>query len=397
MLSTVGVIHCIFTVSFLHHIFSYNTNSFDSLIRFFKVTLILYYLILLYVLITASRLCEAAPLTVEPQPSVLTYMEPFIPAVHYALFKLRPNPGKDLSSGVERQSTDYLTRMDSGTVRPFILPDYKYNMDDRTAPLQIPRPKFNMDSMLRAYIHNPASYILPLNKVKEIIERIKNPVPVPASAPAVVEYSPVSDWGGSDRGSDRGDRLPEKVQEAPQQERLTQEKAPQDNRKQRPMVPQSNGAQPQHKVQTESQSQPPPKLRLSQNEYDKDKMKQLLKLIQQHKKALVKDPGKDRGEDGAWDINSLKRKFEGDEKDRANKHQRTDPICNGESSRGENSIIRSIYWRNMHITVHSATVYYFKSNIVYACNQINEHVRVTNLHYYSSFFTFHIAHILVDN
>lgn len=296
---------------------------------------------LLYVLIIASRLCEPVPLTVEPQPSGLTYMEPFIPAVHYAFFKLRPNPGKDFSSGVERQSTDYLTRLDSGTVRPFILPDYKCNMDDRTSPLQIPRPKFNMDSMLRSYIHNPASYILPLNKVKEIIEKISNPVPVPTTAPAVVEYSPVSDWGGSDRGSDRGDRLPEKVlQERPQQERLTPEKPPQDNKKQRPKLPQSNGAQLQQKFQTESQSQPPPKLRLSQNEYDKDKMKQLLKLIQQHKKALVKAPGKDRGEDGAWDTNSLKRKFEGDEKGRAHKHQRVDPICNGESSRGEDSIIR---------------------------------------------------------
>uniref|UniRef100_A0A674N3Y6 Transcription activation suppressor b n=1 Tax=Takifugu rubripes TaxID=31033 RepID=A0A674N3Y6_TAKRU len=178
-------------------------------------------------------------------------------------------------------------------MRPFILPDYKYTMDDRTSPLQIPRPKFNMDSVLRAYIHNPASYILPLNKVKENIERLRNPVPAPTPAPAPVEYSPVSDWGGSDRG----DRLPDRFQ-------------------------------------TESQPQPPPKLRLSQNEYDKDKMKQLLKLIQQHKKALVKDPGKDRGEDGAWDTNILKRKYEGDEKGGANKHKRLDPLCNGESSRG---------------------------------------------------------------
>lgn len=329
----------------------------------------------LYVLIIAPRLCEPAPLTAEPQPSGLTYMEPFVPALHYALFKLRPNPGKDLSSGVDRHSADYLSRIDSGTVRPFILPDYKYNMDDRTSPLQVPRPKFNMDSMLRAYIHNPASYNLPLNKVKEIVERVKSPVPGPTAAPAVVEYSPVSDWGGSDRGSDRGDKLPEKVlQERPQQEQPTQEKPPPDDKKQRPRLPQSNGAQLPQKVQPEPQTQPPPKLRLSQNEYDKDKMKQLLKLIQQHKKALVKDPGKDRGEDGAWDTNSLKRKFEGDEKVGANKHQRLDPICNGESSRGENSIIRSIYCRNVFISVHSATVFLFLMIVVYVCNPKNDHV-----------------------
>ncbi|KAE8293585.1 Protein TASOR [Larimichthys crocea] len=313
----------------------------------------------------SSRLFEPEPLTVEPQPAIQSCMEPFIPALHYALFKLRPNPGKDLSSGVERQATDYLTRMDSGTVRPFILPDYKYNVDERTNPLPVPRPKFNMDSVLRSYVHNPVNYILPLNKAKDVIERIRNPVPVTTPAPAPVEYSPVSDWGGSDRGSDRAERPAERLPqerpaperpaperpaperppperppperptpERPAPERPAQEKPPPDSSRRRPGLTHSNGAQSQHKSQTESQPQPPQRLRLSQNEYDKDKMKQLLKLIQLHKKALVKDPGKERGEDGAWDANSLKRKFEGDERTGMNKHQRTDPLSNGEPSRG---------------------------------------------------------------
>ncbi|XP_023257601.1 protein TASOR-like isoform X1 [Seriola lalandi dorsalis] len=282
----------------------------------------------------SSRLFEPEPLTVEPQPAILSSMEPFVPALHYALFKLRPNPGKDLSSGVERQATDYLTRMDSGTVRPFILPDYKYNVDDRTNPLPVPRPKFNMDAVLRSYVHNPANYMLPLNKAKDIIERIRNPVPIPAPAPAPVEYSPVSDWGGSDRGSDRAERPAERLpQERPPSERPAQEKPTPDSSRRRPGPAHSNGAQPQHKPHNESQPQPQ-RLRLSQNEYDKDKMKQLLKLIQLHKKALIKDPGKERGEDGAWDANNLKRKFEGDERGGINKHQRTDPLSNGEPSRG---------------------------------------------------------------
>ncbi|XP_040008857.1 protein TASOR isoform X2 [Xiphias gladius] len=279
----------------------------------------------------SSRLFEPEPLTVEPQPTILSSLEPFIPALHYALFKLRPNPGKDLSSGVERQANDYLTRMDSGTVRPFILPDYKYNVDDWTNPLPVPRPKYNMDAVLRSYVHNPANYMLPLNKAKDIIERIRNPVPVPipipipTPAPAPVEYSPVSDWGGSDRGSDRAERPPERpAQEKP---------PPADSSRRRLGLAHSNGAQLQHKSHIESQPQPQ-RLRLSQNEYDKDKMKQLLKLIQLHKKALIKDPGKERGEDGAWDANSLKRKFEGDERGGMNKHQRTDPLSNGEPSRG---------------------------------------------------------------
>lgn len=272
----------------------------------------------------------------EPQPAILSSVETFIPALHYALFKLRPNPGKDLSSGVERQATDYLTRMDSGTVRPFILPEYKHNVDDRTNPLPALRHKFNVDAVLRSYVHNPANYILPLNKAKDVIERIRNPVPVPP-APGPVEYSPVSDWGGSDRGSDRAERPSERLsQERPPPERSAQEKPTADSSRRKPGLAHSNGAQLQHKSQIESQPQTQ-RLRLSQNEYDKDKMKQLLKLIQLHKKALIKDPGKDRGEDGAWDVNSLKRKFEGDERGGTNKHKRTDQLSNGEPSRGEES------------------------------------------------------------
>ncbi|XP_014853954.1 PREDICTED: protein TASOR-like isoform X1 [Poecilia mexicana] len=288
----------------------------------------------------SSRLSEPEPLTVEPQPAFLSTMEPFIPALHYALFKLRPNPGKELSLGVERQATDYLTRIESGTVRPFILPDYKNSFDDRASPLSVPRPKFNMDAVLRSYVHNSANYFLPLGKARDTIERIKNPAPVPlpvpppapvpvpvpvpapvcAPLPVPVEYSPVSDWGGSDRGSDRAERV--------SLERLPQEKVPPESAKRRQDVTHSNGAQLQPKPHTE-----PQKGRLSQSEYDHDKMKQLLKLIQLHKKNLVQEPGKDQEKDGSWDANNLKRKFEGDAGGGMNKHQRTDHLSNGEPSR----------------------------------------------------------------
>lgn len=277
-----------------------------------------------------SRLLEPEPLTVEPPPTFLSTVEPFIPALHYALFKLRPNPGKDLSLGVERQSTDYLTRIDSGTARPFILPDYKNSFDERASPLSVPRPKFNMDAVLRSYVHSSANYVLPLGKARDIMERIRNPAPVPPPAPApvcaplpvAVEYSPVSDWGGSDRGSDRAERV--------SLERPPQEKAPPESSKRRQDLTHSNGAQLQPKAHVEPQPQKP---RMSQSEYDQDKMKQLLKLIQLHKKNLVQEPGKDRGEDGSWDANSLKRKFEGDVGGGMNKHLRTDHLSNGEPSR----------------------------------------------------------------
>lgn len=280
----------------------------------------------------ASRQCEPEPLSTDPQRVTFSSVRTFVPALHYALFKLRTNPGKDVSAGVERLATDYLTRMDSGTVRPFILPDYKQNMDDRAQAVPPPRPKFNMDSVLRTYVHNNSNYILPLHKAKDVMERIRNPVPVPQPVAAPVEYSPISDWGASDRPEKRP------PQERPVPERLPQVKPvselpPADSSKRKAAVANSNGAEPQ--LQNQLQPQAPQKLRPSQNEYDKDKMKQLLKLIQLHKKALVKDPGKERGEDGAWDNNNLKRKFEGEEQGGVNKHQRTDALSNGEPSRGE--------------------------------------------------------------
>lgn len=270
-------------------------------------------------------------------------MRTFVPALHYALFKLRSNPGKDVSAGVERMATDYLTRMDSGTVRPFILPDYKHTMDDRPQAVPLPRPKFNMDSVLRTYVHNHSNYILPLHKAKDVMERIRNPMPVPQPAAAPVDYSPISDWGAPDRLDKRPpqerplpDRLPP-VKPAP-------ELPPVDSSKQKVGVAHSNGAEPQLQTQIQQQQpQPSQKLRPSQNEYDKDKMKQLLKLIQLRKKTLVKDPGKERGEDGSWDDNNLKRKFEGDEKGGVNKHHRTDALSNGEPSRGEGHC--SCLWR----------------------------------------------------
>ncbi|KAM4738179.1 LOW QUALITY PROTEIN: protein TASOR-like [Anableps anableps] len=269
----------------------------------------------------------AEPLTVETQPAFLSTVEPFIPALHYALL-LRPNP-EEVSLGVERQSTDYLTRIESGTVRPFILPEYKNSFDERASPLSVPRPKFNMDAMLkRSYIHNSATTFYLWARQRDTMERIRNPavpppapVPVCAPLPVPVEYSPVSDWGGSDRGSDRA--------EGSSSRELTQDKALLKAAKRRQDVTHSNGAQLQPKPHIEPQTQ---KARLSQSEYDQDK-KQLLKLIQLHKKNLVQEPGQDREKDGSWDGNSLKRKFEGDAGGSMNKHQRTDHLSNGEPSR----------------------------------------------------------------
>eukprot|EP00063_Salmo_salar_P025958 XP_014000793.1 PREDICTED: protein FAM208A-like isoform X5 [Salmo salar] len=143
------------------------------------------------------------PLSSEPQPPLLVSMEPFIPALHYALLKMRSTPDiKHLSTGVERQALDYLTRRDS--VRAFLVPEYQQNLDERGSMHPAPRPKSNMEGLLRSYLHGPSSaYVLPMVKARDMMDRINQPPSAPA--PTTTDYSPVSDWGGSG-GSDRPER-----------------------------------------------------------------------------------------------------------------------------------------------------------------------------------------------
>ncbi|KAJ8016093.1 hypothetical protein DPEC_G00003570 [Dallia pectoralis] len=268
------------------------------------------------------RSSEQEPLSAEPQPPLLVAVEPFIPALHYALLKLRSNPdNKHLSTGVERQAHDYLTRKDSG--RTFFVPEYQQNLDERGNSHPPPRPRPNIDSLLRSYLHGPSSaYVLPMVKARDMMDRINQPPAAPA--PPTTDYSPVSDWGGSG-GSDRQERLekPEKP--------LERAESSSSRRRTGSSQAHSNGASSQRSRQ-------------SQSDYDKEKMKQLLALIQLHKKALVKDPsGKDRaetGDDGDWEgPHGLKRKLEEDQSGAMHKYLRSAHFSNGEPSRdapGEN-------------------------------------------------------------
>ncbi|XP_071020796.1 protein TASOR-like isoform X2 [Oncorhynchus clarkii lewisi] len=258
------------------------------------------------------------PLSSEPQAPLLVSMEPFIPALHYALLKMRSTPDiKHLSTGVERQALDYLTRRDS--VRAFLVPEYQQNLDERGSMHPAPRPKSNMEGLLRSYLHGPSSaYVLPMVKARDMMDRINQPPSAPA--PTTTDYSPVSDWGGSG-GSDRPERQPPESSSSRRRGGPSQTQA------------HSNGA-------AAGTGAPPQRSRLAQSDYDKEKMKQLLKLIQLHKKALVKEPGeKERdegGDDGSWEgPHGLKRKLEEDESGAMYKYLRGAHFSNGEPSRAQ--------------------------------------------------------------
>ncbi|XP_036803395.1 protein TASOR isoform X2 [Oncorhynchus mykiss] len=284
------------------------------------------------------RLSEQEPLSAEPLPPLLASMDPFIPALHYALLKMRSTPdNKHLSTVVERQALDYLTRRDSG--RAFLLPEYQQNLDERGNVQPAPRPKSNMEGLLRSYLHGLSSaYVLPIVKARDMMDRINQPPPAPA--PTVPDYSPVSDWGGSG-GSDRPERVERQPLERPESSR----------RRGGPSQTHSNGA-------AAGTGAPPQRSRLAQSEYDKDKMKELLKLIQLHK-ALVKEPGgKERaegGDEGAWEgPHGLKRKLEEDESGAMSKYLRGAHFSNGEPSRAQGEEVENY---NLAAVMESMGIY----------------------------------------
>ncbi|XP_038867473.1 protein TASOR-like [Salvelinus namaycush] len=284
------------------------------------------------------RLSEQEPLSAEPLPPLLASMDPFIPALHYALLKMRSTPdNKHLSTVVERQALDYLTRRDSG--RAFLLPEYQQNLDERGNVHPAPRPKSNMEGLLRSYLHGLSSaYVLPIVKARDMMDRINQPPPAPA--PTVPDYSPVSDWGGSG-GSDRPERVERQPLERPESSR----------RRGGPSQTHSNGA-------AAGTGAPPQRSRLAQSEYDKDKMKELLKLIQLHK-ALVKEPGgKERnegGDEGAWEgPHGLKRKLEEDESGAMSKYLRGAHFSNGEPSRAQGEEVENY---NLAAVMESMGIY----------------------------------------
>lgn len=134
-----------------------------------------------------------------------------------------------------------------------------------------PQRPKNMESLLNTYFHAPENFQLAITCLQQVVD----------------EYSPVSDWSGS--GSTKTGPT------------------------------QSNGGSTQK----------------PQAEYDKEKMEKLLKLIQLHKRSLVKEDGgvQERSED--WEPAGHKRKPESDISVGVSKYLKTDILSNGEQGRGE--------------------------------------------------------------
>uniref|UniRef100_A0A8B9LEZ9 Transcription activation suppressor b n=1 Tax=Astyanax mexicanus TaxID=7994 RepID=A0A8B9LEZ9_ASTMX len=189
---------------------------------------------------------------------------------------------------------DYLGVQEQGMGRPFLVPEYRTSMDERPNLHPAPRPK-GMDSALSSYMYGPSKFQLPVTRLQQGLLDSGQRGSVSPPGGGAEEYSPVSDWGGSDRASSSGRAGP-----APAQ---------------------SNGSA--QRVQK------------SQTDYEKEKMEKLLKLIQLHKRARGKDDVGEPERSDEWDAAGLKRRLEGDMPSSVSKYLNTGLLSNGEQGRGE--------------------------------------------------------------
>ncbi|KAI4886410.1 hypothetical protein NFI96_015341 [Prochilodus magdalenae] len=250
---------------------------------------------------------EDSAVPLEPKDPIIEHLDTFVPALHHAFFKLRPNTPKDLAAGIKNQALEYLGLREQGVGRPFVMPEYRTNLDERPNLHPLPRPK-GMDSALNTYMYGPGSFQLPVMRLQQgLVDSGQGGATSPPGGGGE-EYSPVSDWGGSDRASSSS----------------------------RPGPAQSNGSAQRS--------------RLNQAEYDKDKMEKLLKLIQMHKRALGKEDGSGQERNEDWDAAGLKRRLEDDGPAGVSKYLNTGLLSNGEQGRvpqGDKSFSLSAVMDNM--------------------------------------------------
>ncbi|KAL2091642.1 hypothetical protein ACEWY4_013905 [Coilia grayii] len=109
-----------------------------------------------------------------PQHSVLPHLGMFIPALHFALNKVRctpqTTPPANPSIAVEQQLSDFLSGQREGKLLPRVHIDYDHKLDDRERLFPAPRNKLNLEAYLQSYICCPNLYCIPVAKAQVMMD-----------------------------------------------------------------------------------------------------------------------------------------------------------------------------------------------------------------------------------
>ncbi|NWR49843.1 TASOR protein, partial [Regulus satrapa] len=187
-----------------------------------------------------------------------------IQSLHFAFIQFRRGSSSraDFNAVVEKYIHEYFKKLYSGPVRgrEFILHEYSTRLDDKTFLYPSPRHKDHIDSFLQNYIFGCEAYQLPVSRAKELLDRNRKPQ----------RFSPISDHEAAEDYTDfakakRGKRI-----------------------------------HPKYEAPAAKQKLPP------SGEYDTERLKELINLIQCRKKNV----GGDSDSEDTRIRSGLKRKLE---------------------------------------------------------------------------------------
>ncbi|XP_035414285.1 protein TASOR isoform X6 [Cygnus atratus] len=118
----------------------------------------------------------------------------FIQSLHFALIQSRKDATADFNTVVEKYINEYLTRCYSGSgkYREFVLYRYESRLDDKKFLYSAPKNKSHIDSSLQNYIFGCEAYQLPVSRAKELMEGNRK----------LQQFSPISDYEATEEDSD---------------------------------------------------------------------------------------------------------------------------------------------------------------------------------------------------
>ncbi|XP_027556706.1 protein TASOR isoform X7 [Neopelma chrysocephalum] len=139
---------------------------------------------------------NSAPMVSREKKEIIPKFTRFISSLHFALIQARKetNAHFNLVVIVEKYINEYLKKLFCGTLkgREFKLREYSTRLDDKRYVYPAPRYKTHIDVYLQNYIFRCGTYTLPLSRAEELIDRNRRPQ----------QFSPISDYEATEDYSD---------------------------------------------------------------------------------------------------------------------------------------------------------------------------------------------------
>ncbi|NWQ62905.1 TASOR protein, partial [Neopipo cinnamomea] len=135
-----------------------------------------------------------SPMVSHEKKEIIPEFTRFISSLHFALIQARKDSSADFNVVVERYINEYLKKLFSGVLkgREFKLREYSSRLDDKRFLYPAPRFKSHIDGCLQNYIFGCEAYQLPVSRAKQLMERSQRPQ----------QFSPISDYEATEDYSD---------------------------------------------------------------------------------------------------------------------------------------------------------------------------------------------------